>query len=125
MNRCYINEWCLQNFPRRMFYLNKKKKIKKSCLKHFFNEFMRKVENKMNKHVFVKEKKRFLICDFIRSKNKWFAITVLFGTKQKPKKTGIHNIRHGTTQIKQYHTNLSWMCFRLKSFWINHGFESY
>ena len=31
---------------------------------------MRKVENKMNKHVFVKEKKRYLICDFIRNKKK-------------------------------------------------------
>ena len=29
---------------------------------------------------------------------------VLFGTKQKPKKTGSLNIRHGTIQIKQYHT---------------------
>ena len=76
MNRCQINDWCLRNFPRRMFYLNKKKKINKSCLKHFLNEFMRKVENKMNKHVFVKEEKRFLIRDFIRNKKKWFAITV-------------------------------------------------
>ena len=80
---------------------------------------MHKVENKMNKHVFVK-KKKCLIHDFIRSKNKWFVITVnwlairesqianwnpvLFGTKQKPKKTGSLNIRHGTIQIKQYHT---------------------
>ena len=54
-----LNEWCVRNFPRRMFYLNKKKKINESYLKHFLNEFMRKVENKMNKHVFVKEKKNF------------------------------------------------------------------
>ena len=65
-----LNEWCLRNFPRRMFYLNKKKKINESYLKHFLNEFMRKVENKMNKYVFVKEKKKTLIRDFIRKRKK-------------------------------------------------------
>ena len=31
---------------------------------------MCKVENKMNQHVFVKEKKRFLVRDFIKNKKK-------------------------------------------------------
>ena len=53
----------------------RKRKLIKVIEKHL-NEFMRKVENKMNKHVFMKEKKWFLIRDFIRNKKKWFTITV-------------------------------------------------
>ena len=77
----YADDFCL------VYQHKDVSKIEQNLTKNFSNIYNWFVNNKLSIH-------------FGEDKTK----CILFGTKQKLNKTGSLNIKHGTIQIKQYHT---------------------